>query len=117
MRRLYGDGPGYWVAKVYIYSRKGLQKQAREEFEKLEKLSRHEQLDPPTLLTAHLAVGDKEEALADLEEAHSGHYNFFTTLKVEPVFDPLRGDPRFQDLLRRVGLADGSTAGQSTSKP
>ena len=78
---------------------------ARRELEKLDKLSRHEQLDPVTLLWAHLGVGDKEEALADLEKAYSEHFGVLTTLKVEPAFDSLRSDPRFQDLLRRVGLA------------
>jgi hypothetical protein len=51
-------------------------------------------------------VGDKEEALADLEKAYSAHFGFLTTLKVEPAFDPLRSDTRFQDLLRRVGLTE-----------
>jgi hypothetical protein len=72
--------------------------------EKLEKLSRHEQVDPITMLWAHLGMGDKEEALADLDKAYAGHFGILTTLKVEPAFDPLRSDPRFQDLLRRVGL-------------
>jgi hypothetical protein len=50
-------------------------------------------------------VGDKEEALADLEKAYAQHFNIMTSLKVEPGFDPLRSDPRFLDLLRRAGLA------------
>jgi DNA-binding winged helix-turn-helix (wHTH) protein/Flp pilus assembly protein TadD len=113
LRRLYGDGPAYWVNKVQIYGRMGQQEQVRAELEKLEKLSRHEQLDPWAMLLAHLAAGDKEEALADLERAYSGHFNLLTCLKVEAAFDPLRSDPRFQDLLRRVGLADTSTTGDS----
>ncbi|OLB37119.1 MAG: hypothetical protein AUH11_09440 [Acidobacteria bacterium 13_2_20CM_57_17] len=104
-RRFYGEGPWYWSLLAYIYGRAGQSDRARRELEKLEKLSRHEQLDPVTLLWAHLGVGDKEEALADLEKAYSEHFGVLTTLKVEPAFDPLRSDPRFQDLLRRVGLA------------
>jgi hypothetical protein len=50
-------------------------------------------------------MSNKEEALADLEKAYSEHLGILATLKVEPAFDPLRSDPRFQDLLRRVGLA------------
>ena len=68
------------------------------------------------MLWAHLGVGDKEEALADLEKAYSEHFGILATLKVDPGFDPLRSDPRFQDLLRRVGLAASSTTSKSTSK-
>ena len=105
-RRLYGEGPWYWSVLTYSYGRAGQSERALRELEKLEKVSRHEQLDPVIMLWAHLGVSDKEEALADLEKAYSEHSGgILTTLKVEPAFDPLRSDPRFQDLLRRVGLA------------
>jgi DNA-binding winged helix-turn-helix (wHTH) protein/Tfp pilus assembly protein PilF len=104
-RRLYGEGPWYWSFQVYINGRAGQIERARRQLEKLETLSRHAQVDPATLLWAHLGMGNKEEALADLEKAYSQHFGILTTLKVDPVFDPLRSDPRFQDLLRRVGLA------------
>jgi len=56
------------------------------------------------MLWAHLSAGNKEEALADLEKADSQHFSIAATLKVEPSYDPLRSDPRFQDLVRRFGL-------------
>jgi DNA-binding winged helix-turn-helix (wHTH) protein/Flp pilus assembly protein TadD len=105
VHRLYGEGPWYWSARAYVYGRAGQAERARRELEKLEKVSRHDQVDPVLMLWAHLGVGDKEEALADLQKAYSGHFSIMTTLKVEPGFDPLRSDPRFQELLRRVGLA------------
>ena len=105
LRRLYGEGPAYWMTLTYIYGRAGQLERARHQLEKLEKLSRHGQVDPVSMTWAHLGMGNKEEALADLEKAYSEHFSMLTTLKVEPGYDPLRSDPRFQDLLRRVGLA------------
>jgi DNA-binding winged helix-turn-helix (wHTH) protein/Flp pilus assembly protein TadD len=116
-RRLYGEGPWYWSELAYIYGRAGQTERARRDLEKLEKLSRQGQVNPVTMLWAHLGTGNKEEALADLEKAYSEHFGILTTLKVEPAFDPLNSDPRFQDLLRRVGLADTGAAGENTSKP
>jgi DNA-binding winged helix-turn-helix (wHTH) protein/Flp pilus assembly protein TadD len=104
-RRFFGEGPGYWSPLAYIYGRAGQLEQAGRELEKLEKVSRHESLSPAVMLWAHIGMGNKEEALADLERAYSEHFGFLTGLKVEPALDPLRSDPRFQDLLRRVGLA------------
>jgi len=74
--RLYGEGPWYWSVLTYSYGRAGQSERARRELEKLEKMSRHEQLDPVIMLWAHLGVGDKEEALADLEKAYSEHFGF-----------------------------------------
>jgi tetratricopeptide (TPR) repeat protein len=104
--RLYGDEPAYWSELAYVYGRSGQLEQARRELERLENLNRHEQMNPAIMIWAHLGMGNKEEALADLEKAYSERNNILTTLKVEPAFDPLRGDPRFRDLLRRVGLAE-----------
>ncbi|HKW62637.1 MAG TPA: winged helix-turn-helix domain-containing protein [Candidatus Acidoferrum sp.] len=117
LRRFYGEGPWYWSRLAYIYGRAGRLELSRLELEKVEKLSHHQQVDPVTMLWAHLGVGDKEEALADLEKAYSEHFGNLTTLKVEPAFDPLRGDPRFQDLLRRVGLADSAASSVNTPRP
>jgi hypothetical protein len=56
------------------------------------------------LLLPCLGTGRKDQAIAVLQEAYAEH-NAFLDLKVHPAYDPLRSDPRFQDLLRHVGLA------------
>lgn len=104
MRRSYGDGPWYWSNLAYVYGRAGQPQRAQRELEKLQNLSQHGQLSPEFMVWAHLGLGDKEEAFADLESSYGEHYNL-TNLKVEPAFDQLRTDPRFQDLLRRINLA------------
>jgi hypothetical protein len=54
---------------------------------------------------AYLGAGRKEEAIALLQKAYAEHSNAVVGIKVDRIYDPLRSDPRFQDLLRRVGLA------------
>jgi tetratricopeptide (TPR) repeat protein len=51
-------------------------------------------------------AGDKDQAFAMLERAFDRHELWLVYLKVDPAWDNLRSDPRFQDFLRRVGLAD-----------
>jgi hypothetical protein len=50
--------------------------------------------------------GDHDQAFEWLEKGFEEHAALLVTLKVDPVFDPLRGDPRFTDLIRRMRLAD-----------
>jgi TolB-like protein/DNA-binding winged helix-turn-helix (wHTH) protein/Tfp pilus assembly protein PilF len=52
----------------------------------------------------YIAIGDKDQALLCLERAYQQHSEVIQFLKVAPEFDPLRSDPRFQDLVRRAGL-------------
>jgi tetratricopeptide (TPR) repeat protein len=53
----------------------------------------------------YIGLGDKEEAIALLERAYAAGDSHLQGLKIDPYYDSLRSDPRFQDLLRRVGLS------------
>ncbi len=53
----------------------------------------------------YAGLGDKEKAFEWLENAYHAHDVGLVYLKIDPCLDPLRSDPRFADLLRRVGLA------------
>jgi tetratricopeptide (TPR) repeat protein len=99
------DGPGSWAIEAYVYGRSGQRVEARRALEKLQLLNRHRQMDPAAIVLAYVGMDNKEEAFAWLQKAYSEHSNALTTLKVDPIYDPLRSDPRFQDLVRRVGLA------------
>jgi TolB-like protein/Tfp pilus assembly protein PilF len=55
-------------------------------------------------VNAYLGLGDNEQAFYWLEQAYKEQSNILQFLKVHPYFDPIRSDPRFADLVRRVGL-------------
>jgi serine/threonine-protein kinase len=59
---------------------------------------------PYNFATIYIALGDKQQAFAWLEKAYEDRSWYLTWLKVVPIFDSLRDDSRFADLLRRVGL-------------
>lgn len=52
----------------------------------------------------YLGLGETHQAFACLERAYEERSGFMTFIKVEPMLDPLRSDPRFTDLERRIGL-------------
>jgi hypothetical protein len=60
-------------------------------------------VSPYNLSRAFAASRDTEQVFAWLEKAHEEHNPDLIELRTEPVFDSVREDPRFADLLRRVG--------------
>jgi hypothetical protein len=56
------------------------------------------------LAVVYAGMNDKDRAIAALQRAYREHSTSLVTLKVEPIFDPLRGDPRFAELVRVVGV-------------
>jgi hypothetical protein len=90
---------------VYVLGRSGRKAEAKHELEKLHRVNQRRPVDPAAIAIAHVGMGDNEQALAWLDKAYVQRSNLMTTLKVDPIWDPLRGDPRFQTLLRKVGLA------------
>ena len=79
-------------------------KQASEILQQLQRLSAKRHVSGYHFALIYAGLGDKENALHWLEEAYREHSTWILHLKVDPRLDPLRSDPRFQDLLRRVGL-------------
>ena len=53
-------------------------------------------------------LGEREKALAALEHAFAVHAGDMVFINIEPCFDPLHAEPRFQSLVRRVGLTPGA---------
>jgi TolB-like protein/DNA-binding winged helix-turn-helix (wHTH) protein/Flp pilus assembly protein TadD len=117
-RRTAGANIVAWGKLAYLYGLWGRQAEARHALAELKRSLRPSQSDViPALLLAYLGTKQKDEVIALLQKAYSEHSNAVVVMKVDPKYDPLRSDPRFQDLLRRVGLADGGTTGRGTAKP
>jgi len=53
---------------------------------------------------AYAALGDKDAAFAELERAYQNHDWFFQRIKVDPMMDPLRDDPRFDAMVKRLNF-------------
>jgi TolB-like protein/DNA-binding winged helix-turn-helix (wHTH) protein/Flp pilus assembly protein TadD len=87
----------------YALARKGERKRAREILGRLMAADRPD-VDPAGVLYIQIALGDRNAAFASLERAVQRHSMILPSLRVNPVFDPLRDDPRFQSTLKRLGL-------------
>ena len=71
----------------------------------LEEIAKRRYVSPYDIATIYAGLDDKEQALAWLERAYADRSGWVAWwLKVDPKFATLRGDPRFKDLLRRIGL-------------
>ena len=97
--------PFYWALLACVNGRLRRESQSQHALQELERFSRQQQIDPYILAWAYASSGNKHQAFTWLEKAYVQHSYSLTALKVDPAYDPLRNDPRFQDLLQRVGLA------------
>ena len=100
-----GEEPWALAWKAAVYSCSGHADEARLALAKVEQISRSQADRTPMLLLAYLGTGEKERAIELLQQAYSEHSNVVAQIKVDPMFDPIRSDPRFRDLLQRVKLA------------
>jgi TolB-like protein/DNA-binding winged helix-turn-helix (wHTH) protein/Flp pilus assembly protein TadD len=100
------DRDGTWTLawKAAVYGRSGHAEEARRALAKLVQVSDSRAERTATLLVAYSGTGQKERMIDLLQEAYSEHSNSVVQIKVDPMYDPVRNDPRFADLLRRVGL-------------
>jgi tetratricopeptide (TPR) repeat protein len=86
----------------YAYAMSGKRNEALAIRDKLK--TTKEYVSPCELAILYAGLGDKDEAFAALERAYAAHDSQMQFLKVEPHYDSLRPDPRFRDLMLKVGL-------------
>jgi tetratricopeptide (TPR) repeat protein len=103
-RELSGNSPRLSALLAYSYARAGNTREARRILNDLNHLAAPEQVSPFDLAGVHIGLGNKDEAFKLLEISFRERAWMLGYLNVEPLFDPLRSDPRFTDLVRRVGL-------------
>jgi len=72
--------------------------------EGLTELSKHAYVSSYVIAEYYMRIGDKEKAINLLEKAYEDHDSGLVSLGVDPVFDPVRADPRFREILRRMKL-------------
>ena len=88
---------------AYAYAVSGMRNEAVKILNDLKNQSHHAFSNAPEIALVYLGLEDRNQAMAWLEKAYAERFNPGVLLR--PAFDPLRADPRFQDLLRRIGLS------------
>ncbi len=89
---------------VRAYAHAGRRKDALRLLAELQQRRKAGYVPAGAFVNAYLGLGESDQAFAWLEQAYREQSNILQFLKVHPYFDPIRGDPRFADLLRRTGL-------------
>jgi len=88
----------------HAYALAGRRADAQQILDELLKRAEQKYVSPYDIAVLYVGLDDKESALAMLEKAYEEHSGWVVFLNVEPKFDSLRADARFQALLEKVGL-------------
>ena len=99
-----GSGPYSLGHLGNAYARAGQLDAARKTILELQEHVRKDGVGRYEIALVYAAMGDKQNAFKWLEDSYHAHDVGLLYLKIDPCLDPLRSDPRFDDLMRRVGL-------------
>ena len=99
-----GVAPALSPDIAYIDTMMGQKKEARRILARLLALSEKAPVNAGLIALVYAGLGEREETLTWLEKAYQQHSPMMTWLKVDARFDNVRDEPRFQELMRRVGL-------------
>jgi len=87
-----------------VLGESGRKREAKKLLEELQERSKQGYISPCLIALVHIGLGNRDQAIKSLEQGYTDRDQGMMYLKVDPEMDDLRSDPRFQDLLRRVGL-------------
>jgi eukaryotic-like serine/threonine-protein kinase len=101
---LSGGSPLMRAALAHSYAKAGRAKEALVILDDLTKLAQHKYVAPHFFAGIHIGLGEYGRAIEYLEKSYEEHSHWLIYLHMDPSMDDLRNDPRFHDLLKRVGL-------------
>jgi TolB-like protein/Tfp pilus assembly protein PilF len=101
---LLGVRGGLSTRLAYIYSLSGKRGEAQKKLSNIIEYSKQNFVPPISIARVYVGLGEKEEAFFWLEKGYSQNDARLIYLKIDPTFDPLRSDPRYTQLLRKIGL-------------
>jgi TolB-like protein/Tfp pilus assembly protein PilF len=102
---LSGGSPLMRAALGRAYAESQKEQKANEMPNELNELAKRQYVSAYEVATIYVALGNKEQAFQLLEEAYAEHSFHLVYLNVSPQFKSVRSDPRFQDLVQRIGLS------------
>ncbi|HET7451702.1 MAG TPA: tetratricopeptide repeat protein, partial [Thermoanaerobaculia bacterium] len=104
MQKAAERGSDYLAGLGYVYGRAGMRPEALRALAQLKALARSRYVPPYHFAWIYTGMGDRDRAIGELEQVYREHTQHVVDFKTVPMFDPLRNDPRYQDLVKRVGL-------------
>jgi tetratricopeptide (TPR) repeat protein len=99
------------MSLAYVYASDGRRKDVLPMLEEVKQRTTLMYVPVYRIAATYLAMGDKEHALEWLEKANTEDRGWMVWIKVDPVMDPLRSDPRFQNLLRNMKFPSPTRSG------
>jgi Flp pilus assembly protein TadD len=98
------DRPAMVAILGYAYGMSGNKRKAQKVLDQLTELSKRRYVSPFDLAVVHVGLGDKDQAVKELRRAYEERSPHLVLLKAEPVFDNLRSDTRFAQVLKDMKL-------------
>ena len=96
----------YFFVAGIAYARTGQRRKAEEMIARYRELEKSQFVSNYRVALIYVALGERDKAFAELEKAFQQRDTQLTRLKVDPLSAPLRDDPRFKDLLKRMNLPE-----------
>jgi len=110
-----GRGSNTIASLGHAFGLAGHLSEARKILLELKERSKKHYVSSYQVALVELGLGHKGKAVRELQTAFQERSTLVTYLKMDPRFDPLRSDPRFQDLLRRMNLPVDSAKGAAAA--
>lgn len=103
--RIFHDDPIALASLAHVYATMGKRREAEDILNKLVEISKQRYFSPYWIAVVYAGLGDNDKAFQYFEQAFEDRYFIMIWINSDPRLDNLRSDPRFAELVRRIGLS------------